>query len=132
VKIRTSLATRHAPNSRTDRDQLRWLDDALLALYCTRPTLQRTPARTMKPQAYHGLLALTNRGMTSATVDAAPALFSPGTRIGHTGDAESPGHGVCTVRGVQHRVCEFIQTWPRPRGDLLLGTRSDTDDADGR
>jgi tRNA pseudouridine55 synthase len=89
----------------------------------------------MKADALHGLLVLDKPGgMTSrAAVDAALRWFPRGTRVGHTGTLDPLATGVLVLCvGVATRLTEYVQDMAKVyRAGLLLGSRSDTDDADG-
>ncbi len=85
--------------------------------------------------AVHGLLVLDKpTGMTSrAAVDAAQRWFPRGTRLGHTGTLDPLATGVLVLcAGAATRLSEYVQDMAKTyRAGLLLGSRSDTDDADG-
>jgi tRNA pseudouridine55 synthase len=85
--------------------------------------------------AYHGLLVLDKPGgLTSrAAVDRALRWFPRGTRVGHTGTLDPLATGVLVLCvGVATRLTEYVQRMGKTyRAGLLLGARSDTDDADG-
>jgi tRNA pseudouridine55 synthase len=89
----------------------------------------------MKPPALHGLLVLEKPpGMTSRdAVDRAQRWFPRGTKIGHTGTLDPLATGVLVLCiGVATRLTEYVQAMPKTyQAGLLLGARSDTDDADG-
>ena len=73
-------------------------------------------------------------GMTSRTaVDRVLHWFPRGTRIGHTGTLDPLATGVLVLcLGNATRLTEYIQRMSKVyRTRLLLGARSDTDDADG-
>jgi tRNA pseudouridine55 synthase len=82
-----------------------------------------------------GLLVLDKpSGITSrAAVDAAARWFPRRTRIGHTGTLDPLATGVLVLCvGTATRLTEYVQRMGKTyRADLLLGARSDTDDADG-
>lgn len=89
----------------------------------------------MPAAAFHGLLVLDKPGgITSrAAVDRALSWFPRGTRAGHTGTLDPLATGVLVLcLGVATRLTEYVQEMDKVyRTDLLLGARSDTDDADG-
>jgi tRNA pseudouridine55 synthase len=73
-------------------------------------------------------------GMTSrAAVDRVLRSFPRRTRIGHTGTLDPLATGVLVMcLGSATRLAEYIQNMRKTyRTQLLLGARSDTDDADG-
>jgi tRNA pseudouridine55 synthase len=73
-------------------------------------------------------------GMTSRTaVDRALRWFPRDTRVGHTGTLDPLATGVLVLcLGNATRLAEYIQQMRKSyRTRLLLGMRSDTDDADG-
>ena len=82
-----------------------------------------------------GLLVLDKPGgLTSrAAVDRAERWFPRGTKIGHTGTLDPLATGVLVLCiGSATRLGEYIQQMSKTyRAGLLLGARSDTDDADG-
>jgi tRNA pseudouridine55 synthase len=82
-----------------------------------------------------GLLVLDKPGgMTSrAALDRALRWFPRGTRIGHTGTLDPLATGVLVLcLGNATRLAEYVQRMGKTyRTGLLLGARSDTDDADG-
>src|SRR5262245_64141974 len=82
-----------------------------------------------------GLLVLDKpHGVTSrAAVDRALRWFPRGTRIGHTGTLDPLATGVLVLCvGQATRLTEYVQDMAKTyRAGLLLGARSDTDDADG-
>lgn len=82
-----------------------------------------------------GLLVLDKPGgMTSRTaVDRAQRWFPPRTRLGHTGTLDPLATGVLVLcLGQATRLTEYVQRMTKTyRTRLLLGARSDTDDADG-
>jgi tRNA pseudouridine55 synthase len=84
----------------------------------------------------HGLLVLDKpSGLTSrAAVDRALRWFRRGTRLGHTGTLDPLATGVLVLCvGVATRLTEHVQLMAKTyRAGLLLGARSDTDDADGQ
>jgi tRNA pseudouridine55 synthase len=89
----------------------------------------------MMPLPYHGLLVLDKPGgMTSRdAVDRAQRWFPRGTRIGHTGTLDPLATGVLVLCvGIATRLTEYVQRMAKTyRTRVLLGARSDTDDADG-
>src|SRR3982750_912753 len=89
----------------------------------------------MKTPAVHGLLVLDKpAGLTSrAAVDAAQHWLPRGTRLGHTGTLDPLATGVLVLcAGAATRLTEYVQRMAKTyRTGLLLGSRSDTDDADG-
>ena len=86
-------------------------------------------------QSWHGLLVLDKpSGITSrAALDRAAAWFPPDTRVGHAGTLDPLASGVLVLcLGKATRLVEFVQDLPKTyRARVLLGARSDTDDADG-
>jgi tRNA pseudouridine55 synthase len=82
-----------------------------------------------------GLLVLDKpSGITSrAAVDRALRWFPRGTRLGHTGTLDPLATGVLVLCvGAATRLGEYVQDMTKLyRARLLLGARSDTDDADG-
>jgi tRNA pseudouridine55 synthase len=82
-----------------------------------------------------GLLVLDKpAGLTSrAAVDRVLRWFPRRTRIGHTGTLDPLATGVLVLcLGVATRLTEYVQRMSKTyRASLLLGARSDTDDADG-
>ncbi len=91
-------------------------------------TLMTTPA-------YNGLLVIDKPGgMTSrAVVNRGQGWFPRGTRIGHAGTLDPLATGVLVLCvGTATRLTEYVQRMEKTyRAGLLLGSRSDTDDADG-
>jgi tRNA pseudouridine55 synthase len=89
----------------------------------------------MKSSALHGLLVLDKPGgMTSReAVDRALRWFPRGTRAGHTGTLDPLATGVLVLcLGSATRLTEYVQEMRKTyRAGVLLGARSDTDDADG-
>src|SRR5213593_346203 len=89
----------------------------------------------MNSARFHGLLVIDKPvGMTSRdVVNRAQGWFPRGTRIGHTGTLDPLATGVLVLCvGSATRLTEFVQDMTKTyRAGLLLGTRSDTDDADG-
>jgi tRNA pseudouridine55 synthase len=89
----------------------------------------------MKADTLHGLLVLDKPGgMTSrAALDAAQRWLPRGTRAGHTGTLDPLATGVLVLCvGAATRLTEYVQDMAKTyRAGLLLGHRSDTDDADG-
>jgi tRNA pseudouridine55 synthase len=88
-----------------------------------------------KTPDFHGLLVLDKPGgVTSrAALDRAAHWFPRGTRIGHTGTLDPLATGVLVLcLGMATRLAEYVQRMGKTyRTRLRLGTRSDTDDADG-
>src|SRR4051794_27942322 len=82
-----------------------------------------------------GLLVLDKpAGMTSrAAVDVALRWFPRKTKMGHTGTLDPLATGVLVLcLGSATRLVEYVQQMSKTyRAGLLLGSRSDTDDADG-
>jgi tRNA pseudouridine55 synthase len=82
-----------------------------------------------------GLLVLDKPGgLTSrAALDRALRWFPRGTRMGHTGTLDPLATGVLVLcLGAATRLAEYVQRMGKTyRAGLLLGARSDTDDADG-
>jgi tRNA pseudouridine55 synthase len=73
-------------------------------------------------------------GLTSrAALDRAQRWFPRRTRLGHTGTLDPLATGVLVLCiGSATRLTEFVQDMPKTyQADFLLGSRSDTDDADG-
>jgi tRNA pseudouridine55 synthase len=89
----------------------------------------------MKSSPLHGVLVLDKPGgMTSRdAVDRALAWFPRGTRVGHTGTLDPLATGVLALCvGAATRLTEYVQRMGKTyRAGILLGARSDTDDADG-
>jgi tRNA pseudouridine55 synthase len=89
----------------------------------------------MKTPPIHGLLVLDKpEGITSRdAVNRAQAWFPRGTRLGHTGTLDPLATGVLVLCvGAATRLTELVQQMDKTyRTRLLLGARSDTDDADG-
>src|SRR5262249_7170119 len=87
-----------------------------------------------KPEV-HGLLVLDKPGgMTSrAAVNVVQNWFGRKTKIGHTGTLDPLATGVLVVcLGQATRLAEYVQAMRKTyRSTFLLGSRSDTDDADG-
>ncbi|HWG43258.1 MAG TPA: tRNA pseudouridine(55) synthase TruB [Gemmataceae bacterium] len=85
--------------------------------------------------ALDGLLVLDKpAGLTSrAAVDRVLRWFPRRTRIGHTGTLDPLATGVLVLcLGSTTRLTEYIQRMSKTyRTGILLGARSDTDDADG-
>src|SRR6516225_3958266 len=83
----------------------------------------------------NGLLVLDKPGgMTSrSALNRAQRWFPPRTRVGHTGTLDPLATGVLVLcLGVATRLTEYVQQMGKTyRTHLLLGSRSDTDDADG-
>jgi tRNA pseudouridine55 synthase len=87
-----------------------------------------------KPEV-HGLLVLDKPGgMTSrSAVNVVQKWFGRKTKIGHTGTLDPLATGVLVVcLGQATRLAEYVQAMRKTyRSTFLLGSRSDTDDADG-
>src|SRR3954449_3909408 len=85
--------------------------------------------------SFDGLLVVDKPGgMTSRdVVDRALRWFPRGTRIGHTGTLDPLATGVLVLCvGVATRLTEYVQRMPKVyAAGIILGARSDTDDADG-
>jgi tRNA pseudouridine55 synthase len=89
----------------------------------------------MNSTLFHGLLVVDKPGgITSReAVDRAARWFPRRTRIGHTGTLDPLATGVLVLGvGMATRLAEFVQRMAKTYcATLLLGARSDTDDADG-
>ena len=89
----------------------------------------------MKPQALDGLLVIDKPGGVTSrdVVNRVQRQLPRGTRIGHTGTLDPLATGVLVLCiGAATRLAEYVQAMPKTyRAGLLLGQRSDTDDADG-
>jgi tRNA pseudouridine55 synthase len=87
-------------------------------------------------QSVHGLLVIDKPGgMTSRdAVNRVQGCFPHGTRIGHAGTLDPLATGVLVLcLGQATRLTEYVQRMEKTyRARLLLGARSDTDDADGQ
>ncbi len=83
----------------------------------------------------HGLLVLDKpAGITSRdAVNRARRWLPRGTRIGHTGTLDPLATGVLVLcSGNATRLAEYVQRMAKTyRASIVLGARSDTDDADG-
>jgi tRNA pseudouridine55 synthase len=83
----------------------------------------------------NGLLVLDKPpGVTSRdAVNVAQRWFLRGTKLGHTGTLDPLATGVLVLCvGQATRLAEYVQAMPKTyRSRFLLGSRSDTDDADG-
>jgi tRNA pseudouridine55 synthase len=83
----------------------------------------------------HGLLIVDKPpGLTSrAVVDRVQRWFARGTRVGHAGTLDPLATGVLVLCvGNATRLVEYVQRMTKTyRAGVLLGARSDTDDADG-
>ncbi len=94
-----------------------------------------TSGRTMKSAVYHGLLVIDKpAGLTSRdVVNRAQGWFPRRTPLGHTGTLDPLATGVLVLCvGVATRLAEYVQRMAKTyRAGILLGARSDTDDADG-
>jgi tRNA pseudouridine55 synthase len=90
----------------------------------------------MTSSPFHGLLVLDKpHGLTSRdAVDRALRWFPRGTRVGHTGTLDPLATGVLVLCiGSATRLTEYVQQMGKTyRAGVLLGARSDTDDAEGR
>jgi len=89
----------------------------------------------MQTVTHHGLLVVDKpSGITSrAVVDRVQRWFPRGTKIGHTGTLDPLATGVLVLCvGAATRLTEYLQDMTKTyRARILLGSRSDTDDADG-
>jgi tRNA pseudouridine55 synthase len=89
----------------------------------------------MNTAGLHGLLVIDKpAGMTSRdVVNRVQRLLPRGTRLGHTGTLDPLATGVLVLCvGPATRLAEYVQDMAKTyRAGLLLGARSDTDDADG-
>jgi tRNA pseudouridine55 synthase len=89
----------------------------------------------MRPASWHGLLVLDKPGgITSRdAVNRAQRWFPRGTRLGHCGTLDPLATGVLVLCvGSATRLTEYVQDLAKTyHAGLLLGVRSDTDDADG-
>ncbi len=89
----------------------------------------------MKKNNLAGLLVVDKpAGITSRdAVDRALKWFPRGTRMGHTGTLDPLATGVLVLcLGQATRLTEYVQRMSKVyRAGLVLGARSDTDDADG-
>jgi tRNA pseudouridine55 synthase len=89
----------------------------------------------MPSTPHHGLLIIDKpSGMTSRTVvDRLQRCFPRGTKIGHTGTLDPLATGVLVICvGAATRLTEYLQEMPKTyRAGIRLGSRSDTDDAEG-
>ncbi len=85
---------------------------------------------------YHGLLVIDKPpGMTSRdVVNRAQGWFPRGTRIGHMGTLDPLATGVLVLGvGDGTKLTQAVQDMDKTyRAGILLGARSDTDDADGQ
>jgi tRNA pseudouridine55 synthase len=83
----------------------------------------------------HGFLVIDKpAGITSrAAVDRARRWLPRGTRVGHAGTLDPLATGVLVLCvGNASRLTEYVQRLAKTyRGGIILGARSDTDDADG-
>src|SRR5205085_11039506 len=84
---------------------------------------------------FHGLLVVDKPGgMTSRdAVNRCQGWFPRGTPLGHTGTLDPLATGVLVLCvGTATRLAEYVQHMAKTyRAGILLGARSDTDDADG-
>jgi tRNA pseudouridine55 synthase len=89
-----------------------------------------------KTTALQGLLVIDKpAGLTSRdAVNRVQQLLPRGTRIGHTGTLDPLATGVLVLCiGSATRLAEYVQDMAKTyRAGLLLGARSDSDDADGK
>jgi tRNA pseudouridine55 synthase len=89
----------------------------------------------MSDPAFNGLLVVDKpSGMTSRdVVDRAARWFPRRTRLGHTGTLDPLATGVLVLCvGAATRLAEYVQRMRKTYdAGILLGVRSDTDDADG-
>jgi tRNA pseudouridine55 synthase len=89
----------------------------------------------MKAQTLNGLLVIDKPGgMTSRdVVNRVQGQLPRGTRIGHTGTLDPLATGVLVLcLGSATRLAEYVQDMPKTyRAGIVLGQRSDTQDADG-
>ncbi len=89
----------------------------------------------MSESAFNGLLVVDKpSGMTSRdVVDRAARWFPRRTRLGHTGTLDPLATGVLVLCvGAATRLTEYVQRMRKTYdAGILLGVRSDTDDADG-
>jgi tRNA pseudouridine55 synthase len=89
----------------------------------------------MKPPALDGLLVIDKPGGVTSrdVVNRVQGQLPRGTRIGHTGTLDPLATGVLVLcLGAATRLAEYVQAMPKTyRAGLLLGQRSDTEDADG-
>jgi tRNA pseudouridine55 synthase len=89
----------------------------------------------MNADSFDGLLVVDKpAGMTSRdVVDRAARWFPNRTRLGHTGTLDPLATGVLVLCvGAATRLTEYVQRMPKTyQAGILLGVRSDTDDADG-
>lgn len=87
------------------------------------------------PHECHGVLVIDKPpGITSRdAVNRAQRWFPAGTRIGHTGTLDPLATGVLVLCiGSATRLAEYVQRMRKTyRASLILGARSDSDDADG-
>jgi tRNA pseudouridine55 synthase len=90
---------------------------------------------TAGPNEWNGLLVLDKPGgMTSRdAINRMQRQLPRGTKIGHTGTLDPLATGVLVVcLGQATRLAEYVQAMSKTyRSTFLLGSRSDTDDADG-
>jgi tRNA pseudouridine55 synthase len=86
-------------------------------------------------KSLHGLLVIDKpAGITSRdAVNRVQRWLPRGTRIGHTGTLDPLATGVLVLCiGNATRLAEYVQRMPKTyRAEIVLGARSDTDDADG-
>lgn len=90
---------------------------------------------SVAPTAISGLLVIDKpAGITSRdAVDRAQDWFPRGTPLGHSGTLDPLATGVLVLCvGKATRLVEYVQRMPKTyRAGIVLGARSDTDDADG-
>jgi tRNA pseudouridine55 synthase len=94
------------------------------------------PGNALSRESLHGLLVVDKpAGITSrSAVDRAQRWFPRGTRLGHTGTLDPLATGVLVLcLGAATRLTEYVQRMAKVyRAGIVLGARSDTDDADGQ
>src|SRR4051794_8560446 len=133
----SAIRARLRPRTPPPRAPSRWWATTR-ALYWALPNGDREPAMTpppARPAGPDGLLVLDKPGgLTSrAALDRALRWFPRGTRMGHTGTLDPLATGVLVLcLGSATRLAEYVQRMGKTyRTGILLGARSDTDDADG-
>src|ERR1044071_7607772 len=133
----SAIRARLRPRTSRPRAPSRWWATPG-ALYWALPNSDREPAMTPPragPAGPDGLLVFDKPGgLTSrAALDRALRWFPRGTRMGHTGTLDPLATGVLPLcLGTATRLTEYVQQMEKTyRAGLLLGARSDTDDADG-
>src|SRR4029077_9150968 len=111
------------------------LHESPLSMHTVGYTSRRWRLNRPMNSAVNGLLVIDKpAGMTSrAVVNRVQGWFPRGTAIGHTGTLDPLATGVLVVcLGSATRLTEYVQDMDKTyRARLLLGARSDTDDADG-